>query len=330
MKDNKFFLVSGYCWSGSSAVVDLLKEYSCNIEPGIEFRLIKDPYGINDLYNALVVKRDPLNYDIAIKDYLWFVDALNRKPTRLKPGLNYQAFFGNNLVAYTKEFINKLVEYQYDSYWWMFELKKDPVKIIEEKIKRKFFNITEQPRMFFSDISEEDFCNETNNYIKKLLVGKYGTNFTKNIILDQAVSVFNASNEMKFIKNSKLIVVDRDPRDVYTDLCKGGFLIGEQLMKSRNPMMYVEWHNAWRKNSYLLNNNNDILQLRFEDVIFNYSETVKKIEDFLGLDASLHVDIGKYLDINISKKNVGIWKDFLTDTEIQVFDRYLKDCFYFE
>ena len=328
MENNLFILVSGYCWSGSSAVVDLLKEYSCNIDPGIEFRLIKDPYGINDLYNAMVVKGDPLNCDIAIKDYLWFVECLNRKPSKLKHGLNYQSYFGDNLLKYTQEYINRLVQYKYDAYWWMFDLKRDKLDMLIYKLKLKFLHKKEQPQMYFSNITEKSFCEETNTYINKLLLDVVGENKDKNIILDQAVSVFNAPNEMKFLKNRKLIVVDRDPRDVYTELCKGGFLIGEQLIKTRNPMMYVDWHNAWRRNIKQLENNNDILQIKFEDLIIDYADTVKKIEKFLNLDKNMHVFAGEYLDVNMSKKNVGIWKGFLNNEEIKVFDKYLGNFYY--
>lgn len=327
MDDKRFFLVSGYCWSGSGAIVDLLKEYRCNIEPGIEFRLIKDPYGINDLYNALVVKRDPLNYDIAIKDYLWFVSSLNRKPTKLRHGLDYQNYFGNDLMKYTNEYINKLVKYQYTSSWWMFDLKKSPFEMFKFRFKRKFFGVVEESKMYFSDISKEAFCSITSEYIEKLLFSKMSNSNKNNIILDQAVSVFNALNEMQFLKNSKLIVVDRDPRDVYTELCKGGFLIGDQLMKSRDAMMYVEWHNAWRMNNHQLEKNNDILQLKFEDIIFRYDETVAKVESFLGLSSCDHTEIGKYLDVKKSKANVGIWKTFLTPDEIRIFDENLKEYY---
>ena len=44
-------LTAGYGYSGSSAVVDLLKEYdNCDsISDNFEFRLIKDPGGLEDL-----------------------------------------------------------------------------------------------------------------------------------------------------------------------------------------------------------------------------------------------------------------------------------------
>ena len=108
MKDLDFFLVAGYGWSGSSAVVDLLSEYISTGELGTEFRLIKDPYGINDLFYNMVTKADPLNYDTAIKDFMWYAKKLFNKPNRflLETGLDYGNFFGKEFMYNTKNYIN--------------------------------------------------------------------------------------------------------------------------------------------------------------------------------------------------------------------------------
>jgi len=42
----KFIAVSGYGWSGSSAVVDLFRELENVKCVDTEFRLIRDPYGV--------------------------------------------------------------------------------------------------------------------------------------------------------------------------------------------------------------------------------------------------------------------------------------------
>lgn len=328
MKNPQFFLVSGYGWSGSSAVVDLLKEYDCNIEPGIEFRLIKDPYGINDLHNSLIVKRDPLNYDIALKDFLWFIEMLNRKPSKFKFGLNYETYFGNNFATLSEEFVSKLINYKYESFWWMFDIKKHWADVLLEKLRRKFLKHKTQPTyMYFSNISDEKFCQLANEYIEKLFA-RHLNDKVSNIILDQAISILNATNEMRFFKNRKLIIVDRDPRDIYTDLCLGGFLIGDELLQKRDARMYVDWHKAWRVNDVKLDNCSDILRLNFEDVILNYDETLEKIESFLGLESRHHINSMKFLDINRSKNNIGIWKNFMNKEELSIFDKYLS-MYYF-
>ncbi len=44
-----YLAIGGYFYSGSSAVVDLLKEYRGFYESGSEIRIINDPYGLIQL-----------------------------------------------------------------------------------------------------------------------------------------------------------------------------------------------------------------------------------------------------------------------------------------
>lgn len=44
MGELNYIYVLGYGWSGSSVIVDLLKEYDCILVPDLEFRLIKERY----------------------------------------------------------------------------------------------------------------------------------------------------------------------------------------------------------------------------------------------------------------------------------------------
>ena len=75
--DCQYVCVLGYGWSGSSAVVDLLKEFEENWDPEVEFRILKDPHGVMDLEHTLVDQWDALNVDIAIRDFLDFATFLN-------------------------------------------------------------------------------------------------------------------------------------------------------------------------------------------------------------------------------------------------------------
>ena len=49
-----YLAIGGYFYSGSSAVVDLLKEYRGFYESGSEIRIINDPYGLIQLERALI------------------------------------------------------------------------------------------------------------------------------------------------------------------------------------------------------------------------------------------------------------------------------------
>lgn len=327
MKINKYFIICGYGWSGSSAVVDLLKEYSNNYDPGVEFRLVKDPYGINDLYNACVIKGDPLNYDIAIKDFLWFSKSLYKKPSKFKDGLDYKRYFGTKYLYSVDSYINKIVSFSYNSYWWMFGIKKTHYKLIKDKIMKKLGIIKNTDKMFFVDITDKKFISITREFIDMVFENScIGDNM--NVILDQGVSTVNPCLELKFYKNSKLIIVDRDPRDIYTDLCIGGNLIGEDLKINRNPNNYVSWHKEYRKNINEIKKNKNIMFLKFEDLIYNYDEKVDEIEKFLDLDSRKHIKKYEYFDPSKSIENIGIWKNYINDYEKEVFTKYLVDYFY--
>ena len=70
MKDITFVSVSGFCSSGSSAVIDLLKEIKGCYVPDAEIRFIKDPYGIVEMEDALVNHWEFINSSAAISDFL--------------------------------------------------------------------------------------------------------------------------------------------------------------------------------------------------------------------------------------------------------------------
>ncbi|MEY8339332.1 hypothetical protein AALB16_15135 [Lachnospiraceae bacterium 62-35] len=113
--------------------------------------------------------------------------------------------------------------------------------------------------------------------------------------------------------------IDRDPRDIYIDLLNGKSLIGKELEKSRNPYIYVKWHNAFRtqcKTDSELEKN--VFRIQFEDLVENYSNVVPIIEEFLGLNPNDHKRPKEFFDPDKSKRNVGLWKKYAGKKEIEV------------
>ena len=65
-----FISVIGYGWTGSSAYIELLKEFNeVGAFPG-EFRIAKDPHGLVYLEESLVHNWDFIGNDIAIKNFI--------------------------------------------------------------------------------------------------------------------------------------------------------------------------------------------------------------------------------------------------------------------
>ncbi len=328
-KNIRYIAVAGFGWSGSGAVVDLLKEYEGIKDPDVEFRLLKDPYCINDLYNSLVIKADPLNYDIAIRDFLWYTRKLMYKASKwnLRVGLDYEQSFGKDFVKKSENYINGLVDFKYDGYWWMFEFKDSKFQFFIRKIKKHLYGKHPTERMYFSAPSEEDFLSKTRAYIDDLFSPYVDDGKVDRIVLDQGISTQNYKNEMKYLGDVKLIIVDRDPRDIYTDLCMGRNLIGADLAESHDVEKYAIWHKGYRRNIDDIRSDKDILYIKFEDLVLKYDETIDKIEQYLELPKEKHIAPKTRFIPEKSAKNLGMWKKYLSENEKTQFDKLLSDFY---
>ena len=324
-KNFDYVFVLGYGWSGSSAVVDLLKEFSSCWEGNIEFRAIKDPYGVHDLHHAIVENWEILNVDAAIKDFWWQMKHLDKVSGKfsLQAGLGYKKYFHDQFLPATQNFLKKLVSYQYKSSWWFFDFKRDGIRLIYTKVMRKLK--LHEDKMIFSAVSDHDFCQYAQEYMDELFNPLIDNAHIKHVILDQAVNFSAYKEEARYFRSSKIIVVDRDPRDIYADLVQGRNLLGRELAESHDAMKYIQMHKAYRRNIKELKNDSDVLFLQFEELLQSYDKVVDRIIEFLGLDKNDHIRKKQYFDPEISKKNMGIWKNILTDMEKQVIEDKLGD-----
>ena len=303
----KYLLVLGYGWSGSSAVVDLLKEYQGTKDVPIEFRLIKDPKGLMDLRYNIVDRWDPLNIDIAIRDFLWHTKYLNQNISRFHfhYGLEYGSVLGSKFEEETNNFINKITKLTYSSYWFYFNYEPG-LKYFTKKLLRKLRISKLEKEMYYCNIDGEQFDTYCKDYINSIFSDYCGDNL---LILDQSIPAQYLSEASHYFDDYKMILVDRDPRDIYCDLIKCNGLIGQELKKTDNVGLFVDWFLGFRKKNKTFKSDK-LLRVSFEELVNNYDETVKTIETFVGFNDSLHVDKKHFFDPEKSKQNVGLWKDY--------------------
>lgn len=326
-----YVLIAGYGWSGSSAVVDLLKEFNGFWDPNIEFRLIKDSYGLIDLRYNLVEKWDPLNSDIAIKDFVWLTNHLNHKNSKisLQQGLDYQNIFKDNFLIQTNNFLEHIIKYNYKSHWWFFDFKKTKLEYFIYKILRKVNkNKSNNSIMHFSNCTEEEFDKWSKLYINSLFSPIIKENNMQHIILDQAVPVQNPEMAQHYFDNYKIIIVDRDPRDIYVDLINGKFLLGQDLAVTHDVFKYIDWHKAMRKNLNNILKLSNIKYIRFEDLIINYDKSINEIVTFLNISPNEHIHKCELFKPNISKRNIGLWKNYSQQNEIAIIEKELSEYIY--
>jgi len=273
VKDKKFVIVAGYGWTGSSAVVDLLKEFSGYKELGTEFRIIKDPYGIMDLETALVEKWDLGQSDNAIRDFLWLANIHNRKNLRFsKIGLSYEDRISKDFYKHTEDYVNDLVDFEYKSHWYFLDCRESYPKYMYKKVLNRLGLSRRDSIMYFSQPSREVFNLKTQKYIASVFRDFSEKQNAKTVILDQAVQPFNAKKAFDYFNSVKVIIVDRDPRDNYIDLISTKGSIGRELHDSPDVEKYIRFHQARRCNNIRELNDKRILKMTFEELVLNYDE----------------------------------------------------------
>ncbi len=329
MSDVNVISVGGYGYTGGTAVKDLLREIKDFSVLDVEFRLIKDPYGLMDLENNLVHNwRNHLNSDIHIKDFLWFVQNLARVNGKLnKLGLNYSGRINKDFIKLTIEFLNKICDFEYDGNWHLLLFKEFYLKQLYSKVRRRFHHgKTHTQKMYYSKPSRDLFVDASKEYIRNLF-----SNFNNsNVVLQNAIDTYNPEQGLNYFNSAKMIIIDRDPRDIYVDVIKkhDASFLGEALVKNRDVQKFINDFKNRRERLNEIRQIKDILIIRFEEFINNYDELLMDIFSFLGIDKSSHVEPRFYFNPDKSKKNIGLWKSYKYQKEIRMIEKELFDFCY--
>lgn len=326
-KKLKFVSVGGYGWSGSGAVIDLLKEFDGYWECGREFRLLRDPYGIFDLENQLLNNWDMLNADAAINDFMWLASRLYRKTSRFGgTGCGYVDVFGSAFMEETEKYVQELTGFSFQGHWWWFEFKLTDFQMVLNRVKKRlhisdFENVN---KIKFVDLSEQEFLNITKSYLVNLYTNCIKAKGLKanTIILDQAFPANKFEKANRYFDELKFIIVDRDPRDNFMDLVNGEYLIGKEIAKSHNIDKFIQYYKKIREGS-LDYESKQVLYIKFEDLVLNYENTVTKILDFLEEEREVHINKFMYLQPEKSSKNIGMWKSYEYQDEIRKIEKEL-------
>lgn len=329
MNNQRYLYVVGYGWSGSSAVIDLLKEYDIFFVPNLEFRLIKERYGLMNLETMLTEQWDPIETDIAIKDFLWLTKKLNEKITRfyIHFGHCYSQTIGEHFLDVTEEYVKNFVSYKFRSTWHYFYWRLNVFHRLYYWLRRKLGLGEYMEDMYFTcPISKEEFEEKTRNYIDNIFTPMIKGE-DKIIVLDQGVPAHNPEYAFRYTNNAKVIVIDRDPRDVYVDLVNCKELIGAELSKKDDADIFIEWYKALHFRNRQINQK-DVLFIKFEDIVLNYEETVKTIEKYIGVSPENHVKKMMSLKPDVSKNNIGKWKIYKNQEVIKKIEEELKEFCY--
>lgn len=332
----RIIVPTGYMGSGSSAVTDLVAEFKdCqNEHKSYEYVLLHCPNGLFDLEDKLLRGNNAIRSDEAIRGFeLQMKKLYNKKFWWIG---NYQKIISPNFMKITNDFINNIEEFNFSGYWYMHEevdtkmffklLLRKPFKALTlNKVKfNKILKYSDGMRVSY--INDDDFYKYSHNYIYNII--EEVAKGKDNIILDQFLLPFNLFRVDNYFDDKlKVIVVERDPRDV--------FIINKYIWQERDlcvpfPLDVNEFCEFYKKmrQSEKECNSDKVLRVKFEDLIYNYDNELDRIMKFLNFNKKDHINKKTRFNPDISLKNTQLFRKKEYQEESKIIEEKLKDYLY--
>lgn len=335
--------VCGFGWSGSGAYLDLLREYEEITFPTSdtwEFNFLWAPDSLYDLEQKLCVKHCRI-FDsyLAIERFLEIAKRYGDK----KGPFKYDKFLEKPFYDQCEEYINKLAQFHLEANCFVHKLhptSKDKLIVFYNRLlghflynryAKKFEPIKNTyKRLKLNNYKEicvaynpDNFLEITQDFVASIL-NQMRNDKNRILVLDQSVPPDVPNLFDHYIKeNHKTIVVRRDPRDNFITIneLKG---IGRPVpTKVDDFILFYKKIVAETK----LPDSENLLSINFEDLIYDYDQTVKRIENFVGIKS--HINKESFFIPNKSINNtqlVEIYPQY--QKEICKIEEELQDCLY--
>jgi hypothetical protein len=335
MVNPKIITCAGYYGTGSSAITDLLGEFSnVHFLGDYEFRFIQDPGGIADLDYNIVENYHRHNSGHALKRYKKNIDFLvgNRF------NKTYEKTFNGQFKALTMEYIESLTAFKFKGYWhqdvidrgfffWFIERALDKIlnRVIvpiirgRKNIEPISIHLLRNEITYVPYSDKPSFYEKTRAYTSKLF--KIANVENKEFVMvDQLVPPSNTEKYLRYFDDLIIFAIDRDPRDIYLlerFVYKGG------VVPIENIKDFCTWYRLTREHrKYEHDDPCRVMRLYFEDLIYHYDETIGTICKFLNIDPTLHVAPKSKLIPERSVENTQMWK---RHPELSEEMRYIKE-----
>ncbi|MGP1593853.1 MAG: sulfotransferase [Treponema sp.] len=307
--------VTGFGESGSSAITNILEEFKC-VSPLKGGAMFECKFFSSVLFQLETALKNQLFVNEAVKELFYKLMVASKDPF-------YQENFGSdNLLRLTNEYINSVCgvwlggAYSERDNFFIPKTELNNFKkaqILFNKLYRDSYNLYEQYEwkpsfqqttdQYFGKFTE-DFYKKTQEYTCKLF-NSCGVK-EKFLLVDGLFRPEIAARELNWYSNAKFIIVDRDPRDLYI-LSK--IYKGEPYIPTWNIDTYINWFKTYRScNDRNSKYPDKILQLRFEDLIYKYEESLLKIKTFLGLTDEDHIKKRQIFIPEKSKTNTQVFR----------------------
>lgn len=290
-----------------------------------EYIIAYHPDGLRDLDVALNESCAKfLSSGVAIPRFRKTADFLLRDLTKGKSG------------KITEEYLDKLIQARWIGLEqgqqllhneWIY--KKIGMRIRDKIIakispefcwKHKPYPLSE---MEFS-ICPDQFDDATREYSRSILEAA-GLDLNRNVVLNQPFPGNNPVPYMKYFPDSKAIVVDRDPRDVFVFL-KYVFPGHSYSVPLQDVHEFCTYFEYMHKRIPEVLDHPDVLYMQFEDLVYHYDEITDRICSFLNIDKAAAGT--RYFIPEESEANTQVFLRYGDQREIEIIENRLSSFLY--
>ena len=317
----KYILVSGIQNSGSSAVYDYLSSREdCETPFGVnEFKLCSDPVGVHNLYLNFYKNYSFMSASNARYDFLGYVKKLENYEVYISRGIKKKLYF-RNFYNISSEFIDSITKLKFYGRPEFSNFKISKFKNILLKLNNHYYD-------FFPiiiPVNKKKFIIESRKYINKIIETKLNKklNNKSNIILNQSINIFDPLESSNYFQNRKIILVTRDPRDMYSSMKSHNSLASPH----KNIRLFIEWYKHYFDNTNFrrIINCKNVLHIRFKNFVNNFNEENLKICKFIGINSKFKFKKKKFFDLEISRKNLYKYNNYLNKSENDIIKKELS------
>ena len=313
LNNSQYLIVLGTTFSGSGAVFDYLNGRGDLYEPlfGQEYLLPILPNGLMTLEAVSDKAFDPATTEHALIQFEDIANKLMNYWARLEDmSLNKKLPLFKDAI---EEFIDdiSLVDFPMRLLWR--ELKQSPIQRILGKFKNRlgFKKKDSRTRLL---VSQKDLVIAAQKMHNKMFqLSAEG----RPILLDQGGSGWNPIESTKYYSNCKIVVVTRDPRDQFVEI--------KHYKKATSAEGFIDWYKEMQRRLKLINNPN-ILFIKFEDFVQKNEIFSNKLCNHMSLSSS----VSSNYQADLSKKNIGKFRQLLAKNELQIIESHLGEYIFSE
>lgn len=337
--------VSGFGHSGKTAVTDYLKSFHnvYSFPNHVEFELFRVAGGLVDLYQAIYQNWSLLRSKVRIEEFELLVNRIGPIQSKHKvssywqaSGHGYDQYFNGNFIKISNEFLRRLVKDKHSQFWPYELLRGSEFDLFLTKVLKKIIKKEITSDIYYTE--RGDFLSIAAEYITKLF-NEVGSCHHTHMILNNAFEPFNPQPCFDMVPNSVLIVVDRDPRDIYASMINFDDVYvpdfekyngAENVKKSITGFDDIEYFISRYKilrDNVIEQSNDRVLRISFEEFVLNNELCSKQIRDFIELDQTDN-GVSQVFDADKSKKNIGLWKKYANIPEIKMIEKRLGQFCY--